>query len=240
VYKYRTWNCSKHKDLLQKGVLYFAAPNSFEDTYDCNLPEKFPEGKDLYNLFLKVSKEQYPHKSEIEHITFASYWCKHSPIANQKERDNLLEYFRQSLSDTHGVLSLCKSANNELMWEKYGDNHKGYCVGFSLPILTAYCSGGGNVDYQENVPIIDYLNDSNEEKIRKQLLCKQKKYSFEDEYRLLKMNHGYSLNDKDRTLHFPNDCIKEIYLGKNMNSNDKSEIITIVTEKYPNAKIIER
>lgn len=37
LYKYRTWKEENHKDLLRKGVVYFAAPDSFEDTFDCNL-----------------------------------------------------------------------------------------------------------------------------------------------------------------------------------------------------------
>lgn len=53
LYKYRSWDDERHKDLLRKGVVYFAAPDSFEDTFDCNLPEVFPEGKVLFRLFLK-------------------------------------------------------------------------------------------------------------------------------------------------------------------------------------------
>lgn len=239
LYKYRTWKEENHKDLIRKGVVYFAAPDSFEDTFDCNLPEVFPEGERLFQMFYEKSIEINPNFTKKQHTEFATYWCEHSPIANVAERDKLLEFFRKEFSDRHGVLSLCKTANNDAMWEKYGDNHKGYCVGFDASILANYCSGGGDVQYVNGIPSIDFMNDSDNIKIEKQLLSKSQKWAFEDEYRFLRIGKGKALTTQERVLAFPSNSVKIVCLGKSMKDEHKTEIKEIVQEKYSNAEIIE-
>lgn len=238
LYKYRSWDDERHKDLLRKGVVYFAAPDSFEDTFDCNLPEVFPEGKVLFRLFFEKSRILNPYFTEQQHVEFAKYWCEHSPIANVDERNKLLGFFRKEFSDRHGVLSLCKTANNDAMWEKYGDNYQGYCVGFDASVLAKYCSGGGDVQYVKGIPSIDFMNDSDCVKIEKQLLSKSQIWAFEDEYRFLKIGKNV-LTNQERIVVFPPDSVREVYLGKNMSDKDKKEVMEIVQGKYQNAVILE-
>ena len=238
LYKYRTWKEENHKDLIRKGVVYFAAPDSFEDTFDCNLPEVFPEGERLFQMFYEKSIEINPNSTEKQHIEFATYWCKHSPIANVTERDKLLEFFRKEFSDRHGVLSLCKTANNDAMWEKYGDNYQGYCVGFDASVLAKYCSGGGDVQYVKGIPSIDFMNDSNDVRIEKQIFSKSQVWSFEDEYRFLKIGKNV-LTNQERIVLLPQESIREVYLGKNMSKNDRIEVMEIVQARYSNAIIFE-
>jgi hypothetical protein len=238
LYKYRTWKEKNHKDLLRKGVVYFAAPDSFEDTFDCNIPEVFPEGEKLFQMFYKKSIEINPNFTKKQHTEFATYWCKHSPIANVAERDKLLEFFRKEFSDRHGILSLCKTPNNDAMWEKYGDNYNGYCVGFDASVLANYCSGGGEVHYINGIPLIDFMNDSNEIQIEKQIFSKSQVWSFEDEYRFLKIGKNV-LTNQERIVLLPQESIREVYLGKNMSKNDRIEVMEIVQARYSNAIIFE-
>ena len=86
LYKYRTWEDERHKDLLREGVVFFASPDSFEDPYDCNLPTVFPVGIDLFNYFYGVSLVLNNSFSEEEHYHFASYWAERTPMANSRDR----------------------------------------------------------------------------------------------------------------------------------------------------------
>ena len=45
LYKYRTWKLDSHKDLLKEGLVFFAAPNTFADPFDCNTPKKYPSDR---------------------------------------------------------------------------------------------------------------------------------------------------------------------------------------------------
>lgn len=240
LYKYRTWEDERHKDLLRKGEVFFASPGSFEDPYDSNLPTVFPKGIDLFDYFLEISLVQNNSFSEEDHFKFASYWAKHTPMANSGEREEIIAYFKQLFDSTHSILSLCMTPNNEAMWEKYGDNHKGYCVGLNIPILcqTRFFSGGGVVDYIKGIPKIDYVLDSNDEQVQKQLFSKSDVWSFEEEYRLLKMNRGKALSNHDRTLILPRESVVEVYLGKNMSVENELEIREIVSNRYPKATVV--
>lgn len=239
LYKYRTWKDEKHKDLLRKGEVFFASPGSFEDPYDCNLPTVFPEGIEIFKYFYTVSLVLNNLFSEEEHCQFASYWAERTPMANHRKREEIISMFKKVFDSTHGVLSLCMSKNNEAMWEKYGDNHKGYCVGLDIPILcqTQFLSGGGKVDYIKGIPKIDYVLDTNDEQIQKQLLFKSDVWSFEEEYRLLKMNRGKALSNRDRTLILPKESVVKVYLGRNMVVENELEIREIVSSRYPNAMV---
>ena len=241
LYKYRTWEDERHKDLLRKGEVFFASPDSFEDPYDCNLPTVFPEGIELFKYFYTVSLVLNNSFSEEEHFQFASYWAERTPIANPREREDIVSIFKKVFDSTHGVLSLCMSKNNEAMWEKYGGNHKGYCVGLDIPILcqTQFLSGGGVVDYIKGIPKIDYILDTNDEQIQKQLFSKSDVWSFEEEYRLLKMNRGKALSMRDRTMVLPRESVVEVYLGKNIEIESEQEIREIVSNRYPNAMVVK-
>ena len=122
------------------------------------------------------------------------------------------------------------------MWEKYGDNYQGYCVGFDASVLAKYCSGGGDVQYVKGIPSIDFMNDSDCVKIEKQLLSKSQIWAFEDEYRFLKIGKNV-LTNQERIVLLPQESIREVYLGKNMSKNDRIEVMEIVQARYSNAII---
>lgn len=240
LYKYRTWKKESHKNLLKEGVVFFAAPEVFDDKLDCNVPEIFPSGLDLYSFFYKKSLETNCSFSQEQHIQFANHWAHHSPLANEEIREHYQEYFRKEFSNTHGILSLCLNPNNDYMWKNYGDNHQGYCVGFEVSELASHCCSGGIVEYCEPIPSIDYVNDSLEVQIKKTLFSKSKEYSIEEEYRFLIMKLGQHLTDEDRVVKLPNNCFKEIYLGEKMSSSDRNEIMDIIASKYPSTMVIQR
>lgn len=41
VYKYRTAKNPFHRTILSKRIVYFAAPETFEDEFDCQNPERY-------------------------------------------------------------------------------------------------------------------------------------------------------------------------------------------------------
>ena len=72
----------------------------------------------------------------------------------------------------------------------------------------------------------------------KKIFYKEKKWSFEKEYRLHKMWTHNATND-ERNIEIPNNCIVKIILGKKMPFHMKEEIKKIAKSKYPDAEIIE-
>lgn len=164
---------------------------------------------------------------------------KHSPLANPGELNKLIEKFNSDFNNRFGVLSLTANPNNEDMWEKYGNSHKGFCVGFDTgKLFEAESMGGGEVQYSDELPTIDFINDDFKTKHIKNIFFKETKWQFEQEYRLHKMWKN-DISNAERNIKLPEDCIAKIILGKKMSDENKEEIKSLALRKYPHIKISE-
>ena len=240
LYKYRDWCNVLHKQIVTEGKLYLASPRDFEDVFDCNIPEKFPEGKrELNNLFLNKAKNEHPLWSRQEKREYARYWSKRSPLANPTLKNKTLEYIRQEDYDSFGILSMTEDCNNDEMWQKYANEHKGFCVGLDAAQLENHTSGSGRINYVEKLPILDFANDSIKTKVLTNILYKEDKWSFEKEYRLFK-RWDHRVRTEERIIKIPDNCIIEIILGKNMSDQNKEEIKELVRNRHPHTTIIEK
>lgn len=238
LYKYRDWENSNHKSVLTNNALYMASPRSFEDIKDCNIPEKFPQKQELYRFFLEKSKKDNPGWSRKTHRQFATYWSKQSPLANPQRLKYLIKHFNDDFNNRFGVLSMTANRDNDEMWHKYANDHKGFCVGYDTKILFKHVGGGGPVQYADELPVIDFMKDDFETKHAKNIFFKETKWAFEEEYRLHTM-WPQAATLEQRNIILPEDCLVEIILGKLMPEKSKDEIKKIAKEKYPKATITE-
>ncbi len=212
LYKYRKWNDKWHKTILTDGVLYLASTKQFQDTKDCNVPEIFPSPEQIID--------------------------KDSPLANPQLRDSIVAEHKELFYNTFGVLSMTANYTNDKMWNDYADSHQGFCVGFKSELLFEYVGGGGIVQYVDKLPEIKFGIDDLETEYSKRTYYKERKYEYEQEYRLVK-RWQHNATDQQRSIVFSHECLVEIYLGKLMTENDKAEIRNIAANKYPYAKIVE-
>lgn len=130
LYKYRAFNKFAIES-IKSGTIWLSNPDSFNDPFDCSIdvidnlnPVKLRE---LFKLFGKmggVSKKYV--KDVIDKST------SHGKLTKYGESlvAGLLEHLPQTFRDT-GVFCLCEIPNDILMWSHYGDQHKGFCVGYN-------------------------------------------------------------------------------------------------------------
>lgn len=236
LYKYRDWDDENHRKILHENSIYLASPKSFEDNMDCNLPEVFPKREELKKFFYKKSREINPTFSRQEHRKFADYWSKKSPLAHPNQLALLIDDFNKQFNDRFGVCSLTADPNNDAMWDKYANNHKGICFGFDADKLFSVVGGGGEVIYADTLPEIDFINDDFTKKHVKNTFFKEQKWNFEKEYRLHKFWEN-TPTQSERNIALPEECLVEVILGKNMSEEYKQEIIQLVRKKYPNVTI---
>lgn len=238
LYKYRCWNNYLHKKIITENKLYMASPKDFEDIYDCNIPENFPTKDELYDFFLKKAQKDNPQWTIQEKMEFAKKWARKSPLSNPNSLSKLIDDFNQEFNNRFGVLSMTTDCNNDEMWHKYADDYQGICIGFDTRLLFECIGGGGEVQYVEKLPIIDFVKDDFKQKHIKKIFYKEEKWSFEKEYRLHKMwNH--KATTEERNIELSKNCIVKIILGKNMPLYMKDEIKKLAKVKCPNAEIIE-
>jgi len=137
-------------------------------------------------------------------------------------RKNVDDYF-----DKVGILSLCEKNVNLVMWSHYSDDHKGYCIEYNLNSDKINYLNFENddevflmeVEYQD-VPI-DFLSlPSN---FQFYLRRKSNLWKYENEFRYISSKKG---------LHkIPNDAIRAIYLGANINKLVKDALFRFCKEK---------
>ncbi|NOG57772.1 MAG: DUF2971 domain-containing protein [Bacteroidetes bacterium] len=243
VYKYRGWNNEFDKRVLTHKELFFASPRSFEDPLDCKQTVRYEE----LTIDEKLDWIEYQLRRDNDNwsdITIKNRALKiyeKAPIRNKETAmeitdKNLEEYF-----DITGVLSVTKNPNNELMWLKYADCHKGFCVGFDSKILfeSGLIGSGSKVFYVKELPEIkpEPVMTSEEQRI-KQIFFKEDKWLFEDEYRL-HIFRDKKLEIEDRRIYPPVKAFKEILIGKDMPKKDYESLIEELPEDIKHVKIIK-
>lgn len=238
LYKYRDWDNAFHRKILIENKVYLASPREFEDTNDCNLPEVFPEKDELYGFFLNYAEKKYPNWPIWARRVFARYWSKRSPLAHPEQLSKINTEYTKKFYDRFGVLSLTIDCNNDAMWEKYAKNYKGFCIGFDTELFFSILGKGKYVEYVDELPPTYLGKDDPKAWHLKNNFLKEKKWSFEKEYREYMM-WEYTATDKDRNVKLPENCIVEVILGKDMPPHQKEEIREIVRNKHPQAKIVD-
>jgi len=236
LYKYRDWANSFHKTILTENSVYMASPAAFEDQYDCQLPIRYDLLTDsqIMNHYFKQSQERNKNATWKEHIEFATYWTEKGLLKDINRINEHHKKFFESFNKAYGVLSLTAIPDNMEMWEKYSNNHQGFCVGFNtIPLFnyTQHFGGGGEVSYSDELPIIMPFEPL-EKQYHLQVYSKLRKYEFEKEYRLTKFNVV------ERCTKIPEYTYKEIILGAKISDIHKSEIINVAKEKFNNELII--
>lgn len=105
LYKYRRID-RNGLDILINSALFFPRPITFNDPFDGQLlPENF--------------------KSELKELGLDS---------SEHHIDSYNSGIKEDLNRV-GVLSLCKTGDNILMWSHYADSHKGFCLGFKPDLI---------------------------------------------------------------------------------------------------------
>lgn len=185
LYKYRTLQ-KYHIDILINNVVYFAAPNSFDDPKDCRPPENYPDKQTVYNYLWSQSVKANKQISFKERELIVNEQLKNSPILDVNRRKELIDNLFIDYCSCHGVLSVTANCENDKMWDDYADGHKGICIGFNSQKLASISGGGGHVNYCNELPHVNILKDSIEEEHIKRVYYKELKWEYEEEYRLHK------------------------------------------------------
>jgi len=226
IYKYREWKNPYHKTILTKREIFFAAPDTFEDPLDCKNPIRY----DL--LTKKEINELYKHRLDLEQTI--SRKARREKVREQARNSKLKdkEYIRQHNEETFkeyckraGVLSLTANPKNISMWEKYSDNHQGFCVGFNTKKALEVIGAAGPVIYKESLPIIyPEPKDSSDNLHIKRIFYKEKKWELEQEFRAHRFREQ-PMNINDRTSQLRPNAYKEVILGAKMTEEATKELI---------------
>ncbi|MCQ2375764.1 MAG: hypothetical protein MJ069_07695 [Salinivirgaceae bacterium] len=233
VYKYRDAENSKHIEAFRENYVYLASPDTFEDKQDCKYKEYIPKTcYDFYLYHLQEYNKFYFSYNRKNHTSYAKDWANKHFIKMQNDPigfDKVWEELNEERIQKIGVLSLSGSPRNEKCWEKHGAMHSGFCIEYDQNKLFETIKGASSwVNYVNELPVYDGRYDDLKGEYNKKYFTKLKEYAWENEFRIIKSNpRGFQ-----RNIYLTKDCVKAIYLGKNMKDSNREEIIKIVKEQY--------
>nr|WKN35058.1 DUF2971 domain-containing protein [Tunicatimonas sp. TK19036] len=236
VYKYRVWNDVYQKTILTERVVFMAPPSSFEDKKDCKLFKRYDlmTEQDIINKYLEHSRNENSGWTEQQHLAFARRWAAKSPMKSKEYLKKMQEDHFNEFDERFGILCLTGNPLNLEMWKKYSNNGEGYCVGFDPKILFKFLGGGGKVEYYENLPDINHYDDYHIEHY-KQVFSKEKKWSFEEEYRTHKF-YPKPATILDRKIIIPPEAYIEIIFGWNLSRKHSNPIVQTCKKQKLNVR----
>lgn len=234
LYRYRT--IDKHLiDALVNQTLYFATPVCLNDPFDCLINQR-----KIFEQAIATTNET--HRKELLSIYvdtkhFFSNWNTH--IHNS------------------GLCCFSKEANIPLLWAHYADGHKGLCIEYTF-FGTDFAPDGngpfavsvmGDVQYIAN-PILQLLLNHPIHEIEKAiskpetkdglvfmkallrnyLFSKSPSWSYEQEWRFIRMKSGLYKPRIDRPL------ISKICFGLRTSEEDKNLILKLAQQYCANVK----
>ncbi len=178
----------------------------------------------------------------------------------RKKNMEMDELERRNLEvENLGIFCLTTNYSNELMWSLYSNGHKGFCIGYEV-IQPEDCKKHFLISVEDaekyfnsthlnflgnyaEVTKVEYaVNNRNYNPfifdinpIINSLFYKGKKWSYEEEYRIVRANMNHLSEQEFRKLHFPKKILKEIIFGYKANQKNIDKIKNIVKNHYGNS-----
>ena len=217
------------EDILLQDRLFFAAPSLLNDPFEgrinANTSASFNEKRRFY--FEKVKAQLGVSDREACRITDEwlstgkhedpRVWAGEVAALTEQSRDGFL-----------GVVCLTPHDRNLLMWSHYADGHRGVCLQFRN---TGLISTAMRVKYSQEYPEIRFFYGSSMyDQTVAFLLTKSNSWSYEDEYRLLKIA-GINNGKLAPTERFDPQLLTGLILGSEISSKNEKLIRDLISRR---------
>ncbi|RYX86015.1 DUF2971 domain-containing protein [bacterium] len=132
--------------------------------------------------------------------------------------------------DQYGIFSTSTDCLNIKTWEVYGDNHKGYCIGFKTVELARdlQCTTG-LITYCDKPFPYSFFKDKTEQG-KDILLYKKTIWDYEREFRFVTV--GIDIYTT-RLRSFKPETAVEVVLGFDIVAEHEKEILKVIEAQYP-------
>lgn len=236
VYKFRSWADVYHRKIFTDKELWFAHPFTLNDHQDLRQPSKVVIDRllsyDAYRHWWDYVSQIYPDATRKFKKTMLD-------VKFREIQADPVGYFQKGLLvtqanaddyDIFGVLSLTDKVLEDEVWERYGDKHKGFCIGFNTNELSRDMMGlYGKVVYSDSSLNYDPLKEYSGQEIASGFFKKTTAWKNESEYRFLTARIE---SQTDRAKKFSDESVAEVILGCNISDDHEKQIVSAVRENF--------
>lgn len=135
-FKYRSLTDPHTEDIFKKKELWYAAPSSFNDPFDCNLQLNCDGSSDeeIERCLADMAGKRWQELSEVD---------RRRALDNaRKGQTDIFSKMRKQIYDDSSVCCFSRLGDSIQMFSYYADGHKGICIEFSFSILDMPCGYG--------------------------------------------------------------------------------------------------
>jgi hypothetical protein len=229
--KLTTDNLHHFQHLLIEQKLHQTPPDQLNDPFECKpdyiLERTESEINQVRDHFVKIAMESRQSPQRIKEIIDQ---VSTDPSSAEKIiRDASIIGFKH--------LRICcftTNKSNLLLWSHYADSHKGVCVEFDAtkpPISLAF-----KVHYSNKYPKAIYPPPSNQ-RVFVPALTKSKEWEYEDEFRTIFREDIDNPKIDGKSLILNGDEILNVYLGAEIDTQLKEELLSIILKSSFSPKI---
>ncbi len=221
IYKYKSLagdSLGHVESILIQNKLYFENPLKFNDPFECRPRYKmsvYRKEREAYIDRLQKSNSPGLNRSERREET-----KKILKKFSKFEMEKLLEDTLKETLNQVGVCSFSEVYDDILMWSHYADSHRGICIRFKASSITPFFGEAQKVNYDDKYPIIDTLNDSDGQKLKKILFTKSKHWEYEYEWRITKRQEERRLENYE----FPREFLNGVILGVKISDSHREQV----------------
>lgn len=207
LYKYVSIETAEK--ILSNNTLKFSTVDELNDPHELAIP----------SLNIRITDKL---KKQISNEIITKYGNQNSNIEEHLLSISNDQYYKslyselEALRKSIGILCLSKENSNTLMWTHYADNHKGICLGFSLPSVISNLCIAFEVRYENSITANNFLctdEDDDFFAIAKWIFTKSNNWSYEKEVRAISF-------EQNGLVTFNKEMLTEVYYGiKTTNEN---------------------
>lgn len=234
VYKYRNWKDENHKNVLLKNHLWFSHPFDLNDPLDVRPDFAYSveevESDAFFQHLVDLMPVEYRNLNQKEKESIAKkQWEKIKADPSAHFNANRKQILTRERYEPYGVFSTTIDSLSIPTWEVYGDNHKGYCIGFKTVELARdlQCTTG-LVDYNDAPFPYKFIKDQTDQGVDI-LLYKKTAWTYEKEFRFVTAGIGVYTT---RLRTFKPHTAVEVVLGHNISREHEGEILRVIEAQY--------
>jgi len=206
------------KDALLKNKVYFSNPSQLNDPFEFHVKFSWEAPKSIVKEYWKKYIDTHnPDINRKQRRDLLSNFVKDQrhPDFQKEMYKNALKRYKEILEHI-GIFCLSPYNDNMLMWSHYADSHKGVCLQFRRH--HRFLKNAEVVEYSNNIPVVNFVIDSEITGSMKTYRTKGTKWEYEDEIRVIDI---MGLGER----RIPDNLISGIILGCNILDKNKTEII---------------
>jgi hypothetical protein len=230
LYKFSKIDMSKQehlRDLFIDAKLYLALPEQFNDPFECKPLFSWPPNpkKIRVHLFKVARADKGRSKFTVKKIVNDLMIQRDGPLGIASTIKKILSKLR--------ICCFTQKLDNLLFWAHYADSHKGFCLEYDatlLPVSLAF-----KVKYQDSYPTVEYPMPRDQRAFQP-VLIKSLDWEKELEYRIVlqsgpsAMKEHNLVSSDSKFLSLPNNVIKKIYFGANVDPAHKESIKKLIKQ----------